>query len=74
MQRWGGRTFLKPIIGNASLHEAINDNRVRVVNFATLKNPIVKSTTSPHCDVHKDTCTSPGVTHNQIDHVLIDKR
>jgi hypothetical protein len=46
-----------------------------VINFATLKNLIVKSTTFPHCDIHKHTCTSPdGVTHNQIDHVLTDKR
>jgi endonuclease/exonuclease/phosphatase family metal-dependent hydrolase len=61
--------------GNESLHEASNDNRVRVVNFATSKNLIVKSTTFPHCDIHKHTWTSPdGVTHNQTDHVLIDKR
>jgi hypothetical protein len=64
----------KPIIGNESLHEASN-NRVRVVNFATLKNLIVKTTTFPHCDIHKHTWTLPdGVTHYQIDHVLIDKR
>jgi hypothetical protein len=65
----------KPIIGNDSLQEASNDNAVRVVNFATLKNIIVKSTTFPHCDIHKHTWTSPdGVIYNQIDHVLKDKR
>jgi hypothetical protein len=59
--------IFKPVIGNESLHEASNDNRVRVVNFATLKNLIVKSTTFPHHDIHKQTWTSPdGVTHNQI--------
>jgi hypothetical protein len=47
----------------------------RVENFATSKNLIVKSTTFPHRDIHKHNWTSPdGVTHNQIDHVLIDKR
>jgi endonuclease/exonuclease/phosphatase family metal-dependent hydrolase len=67
--------IFKPIIGNESLHEASNDNGIRVVNFATSKNLIVKSTTFPHRDIHKHTWTSPdGVTHNQIDHVLIDKR
>jgi hypothetical protein len=52
----GGRedTF-KPIIGNESLHEASNDSGVRVVNFAISKNLIVKSTTFPHCDIHKNT-------------------
>jgi exonuclease III len=67
--------IFKPIIGNESLHEVSNDNGIRVVNFATLKNLIVKSTTLPHHDIHKHTRTSPvGVTHNQTDHVLIVKR
>jgi hypothetical protein len=35
--------IFKPIIGNESLHEASNDNRVRVVNFATLKNPVSRA-------------------------------
>jgi hypothetical protein len=71
----GREDIFKPIIGNKSLHEASNDNRVRVVNFATSKNLIVKSTRFPHHDIHKHAWTSPnGVTHNQIDHVLIDKR
>jgi endonuclease/exonuclease/phosphatase family metal-dependent hydrolase len=71
----GREDIFKPIIGNESLHEASSDNGVRVVNFATSKNLIVKSTTFPHHNIHKHTWTSPdGVTHNQIDHVLIDKR
>jgi hypothetical protein len=37
--------IFKPISGNESLHEASNDNRIRVVNFATSKNLIVNSTT-----------------------------
>jgi hypothetical protein len=71
----GSEDIFKPIIGNESLHEVSNDNGVRVVNFATSKNLIVKSTKSPHRDIHKHTWTSPdGVTHHQIDHVLTDKR
>jgi hypothetical protein len=59
--------IFKLIIGNGSLHEASNDNRVRVVNFTTSKNVIVKSTTFPHRDIHKHTWTSlDGVTHSQI--------
>jgi exonuclease III len=38
----GREDIFKPIIGNESLHEATNYNRVRVVNFATSKNLIVK--------------------------------
>jgi hypothetical protein len=71
----GRENIFKPIIGNESLHEASNDNGVRVLNFATSKNLIVKRTTFAHRDTHKQTSTSPdGVTYNQTDHVLIDKR
>jgi hypothetical protein len=71
----GREDIFKPIIGNESLHEASNDNGVRVVNFATSKNLIFKSTTFPHHDIHKHTSTSPdGVTHNHIVHVFIEKR
>jgi endonuclease/exonuclease/phosphatase family metal-dependent hydrolase len=70
----GREDIFKPIIGNKSLHEASNDNGVRVVNFAISKNLIVKSI-FPHPDINKHTWTSPdGVTHNEIDHFLIDKR
>jgi hypothetical protein len=51
-----------------------NDNGVRLVNFATSKNPIAKSTTIPHRNIHKYTWTSPdGNTHNQIYHILVDR-
>jgi DNA repair ATPase RecN len=71
----GREDIFKPTIGNESLHEDSNDNEVRVVNFATSKNIVVKSTMFPHRNIHKYTWTSPdGKTHNQIDHVLIDRR
>jgi hypothetical protein len=64
-----------PKIGNESSDEISNDNGVRVVNFATTKNLIVKSMMSPHHNIHKFTWTSPdGKTHNQIAHILIDGR
>jgi hypothetical protein len=66
----GREDIFKPIIGNENLHEASNDDGVRVVNFAISKNSIVKSTTFPRRDIHKHTWASPdGVTHKQIDHV-----
>jgi hypothetical protein len=70
----GREDIFKPVIGNESLHEASNDNGVRVVNFANSKNLIVKSTTFPHREIHKYTWTSDSATHNHIDHVLIEKR
>jgi hypothetical protein len=67
--------IFKPTIGNESLHETSNDNGVRVVNVSTSKNLVVKSTMFPHRKIHKYTWTSPdGKTHNQIDHVLVDRR
>jgi hypothetical protein len=42
-------------------------NGVRVVNFVTSKNLIVRSTKFPHRNIHKFTWTSPdGKTHNQL--------
>ncbi|PNF22162.1 hypothetical protein B7P43_G05764 [Cryptotermes secundus] len=71
----GREDIFKPTIGNESLHEISNDNGVRVVNFATSKNRNVKSTMFPHRNIHKFTWTSPdGKTHNQIDHILIERR
>ena len=71
----GRENIFKPIIGQKSLHQDSNDNGVRLVNFATSKNLVVKSTMFPHRNIHKYTWTSPdGKTHNQIDHVLIDRR
>ena len=65
---------IKPTIGQESLHQDSNDNGVRLVNLATSKNLVVKSTMFPHRNIHKYTWTSPdGETHNQIDHVLIDR-
>jgi hypothetical protein len=61
-----------PSICNLRTHHAVVTRDPP--NIATSKNLIVKSTTFPHCDIHKHTWTSDGVTHNQVDHVLVDKR
>jgi len=42
----GRENIYKPTIGNESLHQDSNDNGVRIVNFATSKNLVVKSTMS----------------------------
>jgi hypothetical protein len=71
----GREDIFKPTTGNESLREDSDDNGVRVVNCATSKSLVVKSTMFPHRNIHKYTRTSPdGKTHNQIDHVLIDRR
>jgi hypothetical protein len=38
----GRENIFKPMIENGNLHEISNDNGVRVVNFATSKNLVVK--------------------------------
>jgi hypothetical protein len=45
----GREDIFKPTTGNDSQHQISNDNGVRVVNFATSKNRIVKCTMFPHC-------------------------
>ena len=44
----GRENIFKPTIGNESLHQDNNDNGVRIVNFATSKNLVVKSKMSPY--------------------------
>ena len=61
-------------VGNESLHQDGNDNDFRIVNFATSKIWFLR-TMFPHRNIHKCTRISPdGKTHNQIDHILIDRR
>jgi endonuclease/exonuclease/phosphatase family metal-dependent hydrolase len=70
----GKEDIFKPTIGSESLHEISNVNAVRLVDFATSKNFRVKSTLFPHCNIHKFTWSSPNKkTHNQIDHILVDR-
>ena len=67
--------YFKLTTGNESLQKDSNDNGIRVVKFTTSKNLVVKNMMLVHRNIHKYTCTSPdGKTHNQIDHILIDRR
>jgi hypothetical protein len=44
----GRENIFKPTIGNESLHQDSNDNGVRIVNFSTSKNLVIKSTMFQH--------------------------
>ena len=69
-EKFESEDIFKLRVGNESLHQDINDNGVRIVNFATSKNLIVESTMFPHRNIHKHAWTPPdGKTHNQIDHI-----
>ena len=73
----GREDIFTPTVGSEIVYEDSNDNGVRVVNIATAtsKNLLVKSIIFPYRNIHKYTWTSPdGKTHNQIDHVLIDRK
>jgi len=58
MQMWEENIF-KLTISNDSLYLDSNDNGVRIVNFATSKNFVVKSMMFPHRNIHKYTLASP---------------
>ena len=71
----GREDIFKLTIGNESLHQVSKDNVFRTVNCATSKNLVVQSMMFLHTNNPKYTWTSPdGKTHNQIDHILMDKR
>jgi len=71
----GRKNCFKPTIEQERLHHDRNYNGVRLVKFATSQNLVVKSTMFPHRNIHKYTWTSPDdKNHNQIDHVLSDRR
>ena len=70
----GREDIFKSTNGNESLHQDNSDNGVRTVHFAASKILVVKNTIFPHRNIHKYTWNSPdGKTHNEIDHLLIDK-
>jgi hypothetical protein len=65
--------IFKLTMGNESLYEINNDNGVGEVNSARSKNLTVKGM-FPHHNKHKRIWMSPdGKTHNQIDHILIER-
>jgi endonuclease/exonuclease/phosphatase family metal-dependent hydrolase len=71
----GKEDIFKPTFGNESLHEISNDNGVTLVNFAKSEIHRVKSTMFSHRNIPKYTWTSAvGENHNQIDHILVDRR
>jgi endonuclease/exonuclease/phosphatase family metal-dependent hydrolase len=71
----GREDICKSAIGNESLHAISNNSGVRVVKFATSENLTVKSMMFSLHNIHKFASTSPdGRMHNQIDHILIDRR
>jgi hypothetical protein len=61
-----------PTLGNYSL---TNDNGSQLIQFAVSQSMIMGSTFHPHIDIHKSTWWLPdGITFNQINHLLIDRR
>ena len=74
-EKLGREDIFKPTIENESLHQDSTDNGVRIINVTTSKTMVVKSTMFPHRSIHKYIRTCPdGKTHNQIDHILLDRR
>jgi hypothetical protein len=70
----GRKDIFTPTTGNESLHKISNDNGLRLVNFATFENLRARSTMFSHHSNHTYTWTSPDrKTHNQIDHILVDR-
>ena len=71
--KFGRADIFEPRIWNESLHQGSNDNGVRIVNIVTSKKSL-----RARCSLTKIfICTwicSDVKNHNQIDHILIDRR
>ncbi|XP_018405972.1 PREDICTED: craniofacial development protein 2-like [Cyphomyrmex costatus] len=66
---------LDEIMGRHGLGKARNNNDERLIDLCMANRLFIGSTRFPHKDIHKYTWQAPdGVTRNQIDHVLIDKK
>jgi len=48
----GREDIFKPTIENKRLHQDNNDNGVRIVNFATSKNLVLKNKKFPYRNIH----------------------
>jgi len=71
----GNELIFKPTIGHYSLHEVTNNNGLNLIDFASSKGLVIKSTMFPHKKIHKGTWKSPdGIHTNQIDHLLVNDR
>lgn len=71
----GKKIAFRPVIGSHSLHDTSNNNGLRLIDLATERGLMVKSTMFPHKMIHKGTLSSPnGKCINQIDHILINLR
>jgi len=71
----GRENIFKLKIGNKNLHQNSSDNGIRIVNFATSINLVVKSMMFLCRNICKYTWTSPdGKAHNKFVHILIDRR
>jgi hypothetical protein len=66
----GRADILKPTIGNENLHRISNENEDRLSKYNR-----IKSTMLSHSNIREFTSMFPDdKTHNQIDHILIDRR
>ncbi|XP_050079549.1 uncharacterized protein LOC126567367 [Anopheles maculipalpis] len=70
----GQEEAYKPTIGSFSAHQLINDNGIRLINFASSKHMSFSSSFFQHAPRFSYIWRSPLQTYSRIDHVLIDGR
>ncbi|XP_065583817.1 craniofacial development protein 2-like [Artemia franciscana] len=68
------KSYCPEVLGSQGLGE-INENGILLVDFALTNDLIIGGTQSQHKTIRKYSWNSPdGRTHNQIDHILINKK
>ncbi|XP_065582594.1 uncharacterized protein LOC136041763 [Artemia franciscana] len=68
------KSYCPEVLGSKGLGE-INENGTLLVDFALTNDLIIRGTIFAHKTIHKYSWSSPdGRTHNQIDHLLINRK
>jgi hypothetical protein len=71
----GKEEAYRETIGKESLYDVSNDNRQRLIDFAMGNIIVGKSMWLHQKNIRKVLwCSQHGITFNQIDHVMIDRR
>lgn len=70
----GQETMYRPVIGKYSKHKESNDSGKKLIEFATERRMVIRSTHFQHKDIHKGTRVIPDGKKDQPNRSCTDRR